>query len=71
MNPSTTSKLNRGLLIALAVVVVATLEQVLFGRDTPGPAHDISVAAFLLSLVAIVAVIGFLAARIVLAVRAR
>jgi hypothetical protein len=71
MNATTKSKLNRGMLIAVAIIIVATLEQVLFGRDHAGTAHDISVGAFLLSLVALVAVLGLLAARVALAVRQR
>jgi hypothetical protein len=35
-----------------AVAIVATLEQILFGRDTPGLAHDVSVGFWAVSLIA-------------------
>lgn len=42
----------RLMLWAAVIAVVATLEQMLWGRDTPGTAHDVSVAAWFISLAA-------------------
>ena len=44
----------RLMLWAAIVAVLATLEQILWGRDTPGAAHDVSVAAWFISLPAAV-----------------
>ena len=51
-------------LAALAVVIASVAENVLFGRDTPGTAHDVSIAFFLLFLAGLLAlaVIGVVAA---------
>jgi hypothetical protein len=40
---------------ALAAVVLGVTENVLFGRDTPGTAHDVSTAFFLLFLAGVLA----------------
>ena len=40
----------RAILLCIAVFVLMTLEQIFFGRDTPGTAHDVSVAAWFISL---------------------
>lgn len=47
-----TRHLRHGMMISVALIVLLTLEQILFGSDTPGVAHDISVAAWLASLAA-------------------
>lgn len=49
-----------GFWIALAVLVVGVLENVLFGSDAPGTAHDISIAFFLAQLIAAVALLVML-----------
>jgi hypothetical protein len=43
---------NRWAVIFAAVAILGTLEQILFGRDTPGVAHDVSVVAWVASLLA-------------------
>ena len=35
----------RAILLCTAIFVLMTLEPVLFGRDTPGTAHDMSVSS--------------------------
>ena len=47
-----TRYLRHGMIISTALIVLLTLEQILFGRDTPGVAHDISVAAWVGTLAA-------------------
>jgi hypothetical protein len=42
------------MIISAALIVLLTLEQILFGRDTPGVAHDISVVAWIGTLAAAV-----------------
>lgn len=54
---------------AALVAVFATAEQILFGRDTPGTAHDVSVAAWFLSLGAAAVFVVALLAWLVLLVR--
>ena len=43
---------SRGMSVSAALFLLLTLEQILFGRDTPGTAHDVSVVAWFASLVA-------------------
>jgi hypothetical protein len=59
----------RLMLWAAVVAVLATLEQMLWGRDTPGTAHDISVAAWFISLAAAVVFLVALAIWIVARLR--
>ncbi len=47
-----TRHLRYGMITSAALIVLLTLEQILFGRDTPGVAHDISVAAWIGTLAA-------------------
>jgi hypothetical protein len=44
--------------VAAVVLVIGVLENALFGKDDPGTAHDVSVAFFLLSVLALVALVG-------------
>jgi hypothetical protein len=57
------SPTRRAALVAVAVVIVGIAENVLFGQDTPGTRHDISVVFFLAALAGLLAlaVIGALA----------
>lgn len=43
---------------AAVVLVLCVLENSLFGKDTPGTAHDVSVAAFLLAVISLIALVG-------------
>jgi len=49
----------RAMAYSAGLFVVLTLEQILFGRDTPGTAHDVSVAAWIVSLIAVAAFLAF------------
>ena len=59
----------RAMLLCIGIFVVMTLEQILFGRDTPGTAHDISVAAWFISLAAAAVFLALLVATLVTRVR--
>jgi hypothetical protein len=45
-------------LLALAIVIVGIAENAFFGADHGGVRHDISVGFFLLTVVAVVALVG-------------
>ena len=45
-------------LTALAVVVISVAENVFFGRDTPGTAHDVSIIFFFLFLAGLVVLLA-------------
>ena len=44
--------------VAAVVLVLGILENSLFGRDTPGTAHDVSIAFFLIAVIALVALVA-------------
>jgi hypothetical protein len=44
--------------LAAVVLVIGVLENALFGKDNPGTAHDVSIAFFLLAVLALVALVG-------------
>ena len=43
--------------LAAVVLVLCVLENALFGKDSPGTAHDISVAFFFLAVLSLVALV--------------
>lgn len=45
-------------LIALAAAIVGIVENALFGADTAGTKHSISVGFFFLTVIAVVALVG-------------
>ena len=61
----------RAILLCAAIFVLMTLEQILFGRDTPGTAHDISVGAWIVSLAAAAVMVVLLTAAAISRMRSR
>lgn len=51
-------RLRSAALAAGVVLVLCVLENSLFGQDSPGTAHDVSVAFFLLAVLALVTLVG-------------
>ncbi|MDQ6777341.1 MAG: hypothetical protein M3071_14240 [Actinomycetota bacterium] len=57
--------------LAAAVLVVCILENLAFGEDRPGTAHDISVAFFFVSVLSAATLLGLLAVALTQRVRHR
>jgi hypothetical protein len=51
-------RLRTAAVVAAVVLVLGVLENSLFGKDNPGTAHDVSIAFFLLAVVALIALVG-------------